>query len=580
MQLGLPRRKRRGILDRLFMFTYSLKGSDRILFSLACIAFLVSLLWFIVSISTEKSILIPTDGGTLIEGVVGTPRFVNPILAVTRADKDLSDLVYAGLARLGEDGSIVPDLAESITISEDGLVYNVILRSDIIFSDGTPVQARDIAFTIGRIQDPLIASPLRASWDGVTIEVINERELNFVLEMAYAPFIENLTLGIVPEHIWKDASSEEFPFSQYNSEPIGAGPYVIGEIIRDTSGIPKSYTLHPNAAYHGEVPKIHDLTIEFFPNEEKLVEAFNAGLIMSAAGLGGEAIKQLVYEEGSHTLVTSPLPRTFAVFFNQNKSAALRDESARQALNAMIDRDELIADVLDGYAVPLTGPVPPGFGITITEPETSSTSPLDTAREILREGGWEMNEETGIWEKEIDDVVTPLSFSISTANSPVFEETAEFIRAKWEQLGAGVTVKQFEQSDLTQSIIRPRDYEALLFGTALGRALDFYSFWHSSQRNDPGLNIALYANITTDSILTGARTSASTTMKQEAYQKFTDEIAKETPAVFLYSPLFTYVFPERVVGESFTGLAEPHERFTSISKWYIETDSVWPLFNE
>jgi peptide/nickel transport system substrate-binding protein len=160
-------------------------------------------------------------------------------------------------------------------------------------------------------------------------------------------------------------------------------------------------------------------------------------------------------------------------------------------------------------------------------------------------------------------------------NNPLFEATAESIRAAWEKIGVRVTVKQFEQSDLTQGIIRPRDYEALLFGTQVGRALDYYSFWHSSQRNDPGLNVALYANITTDALLTEARTTTDITKRNEALTGFKDEILKETPALFLYQPEFIYVFPHAVTGASFVGVGEPHERFASVHDWYVDTDSLW-----
>ena len=200
------------------------------------------------------------------------------------------------------------------------------------------------------------------------------------------------------------------------------------------------------------------------------------------------------------------------------------------------------------------------------------------ARDILRKGGWKVNAETQIWEKTIDGTLTPLQFSITTANSSTFTNTAEFLKNQWGALGADVSVKQFEQSDLTQAIIRPRDYETLLFGTQLGRSLDFYSFWHSSQRNDPGLNVSLYANITTDSILSEMRRKLEPEERQEVLMKFAEELNKETPAIFLYAPELLYIFPNRIVGATFTGVGEPQERFSNVYDWYIQTESIWPIF--
>ena len=265
------------------------------------------------------------------------------------------------------------------------------------------------------------------------------------------------------------------------------------------------------------------------------------------------------------------------MFINQNKSPALRDLSARKALDEAVNRTTLIEDTLGGYGNPLTNPIPPGFGVVGgAAPESS----LDIARDILRNGGWKLNSESQIWEKTIDGTLTPLSFSIATVNNSTFEATAEFLQSTWQSLGASVTIKQFEQSDLTQSIIRPRDYETLLFGTQLGRPLDYYSFWHSSQRNDPGLNVALYANITTDSILSEMRRNTKTEARDDAIIRFTEELQKETPAIFLYAPELLYVFPNHIVGATFTGVGEPHERFRRIQTWYIQTESVWPFFTQ
>lgn len=577
MKFHSPDAERPRRIDRLFGYFYSLRSGDRFLLASAVLIFSICTIWFGAAFSLSHSEPTPAEGGELTEGILGTPRFINPVLAVTRADRDMAALIYSGLMRLSPEGTLQPDLARSLTISEDGLVYNVILRDDVLFHDGSPLTSEDVAYTISQIQNPALGSPLRASWEGVAVEVINEYELNFVLPESYVPFIENLTVGILPRYIWKDASEEEFPFSQFNSEPIGSGPYHITRVIRDQSGIPESYTLSAYDKYYGTRSKIETITLTFYSNESKIVSAFNEGFIDSVAGLSAEALAELSLENNDHTVITTPLPRTFAVFFNQNKSTALRDLGARKALDVAIDREELVRTILDGYGVPLTTPIPPQFGIEAPEREVP-TDPLEEARRILSENGWRMNTTTGILEKEMDGGTVPLAVSIATANTPVFTETAGFIEQKWRALGVEVTVKQFEQSDLTQSVIRPRNYEALLFGTALGRSLDFYSFWHSSQRSDPGLNVSLYANITTDAILTNARTNQDEAAREAAFLQFAEEVQKEAPAVFLYSPVFTYVLPKDLVGTSFTGLAEVQERFANVTNWHIETDVVWPIF--
>lgn len=575
-----PSYKRQNFIDRFFNRLHSLKASDAFLLKCALLACVIFLALTLIQLSQSHATRVSTEGGTFTEGIVGTPRFVNPVLAVTRADKDLSALIYDGLMTLGKDGVLVPNIAESVTVSEDGLTYNVILKDSVKFHDGTPLTAEDVVSTFNRIQDPLLPSPLRASFDGIKIEEVGEHEINFILPEAYSPFIENLTFGIIPQHIWKDAGAEDFSYSQVNTEPVGSGPYKVEKIIRTKAGIPETYILTRNTDYHSGAPKIENFELHFFPTEEKLAEAFKEKIVESAVGIDPLHLDEYDLGQKTHHLERIPLPRTFAVFLNQNKSAALRDKSARKALDIAIDRDALVDTVLNGYGNVLTTPIPKGFGIDIHTATNTSEQGIDAARDILREGGWKFNAEKQIWEKTIDGTVTPLSFSIATVNNSAFEATATFLQNSWKQLGVEVTVKQFEQSDLTQAVIRPRDYEALLFGTQLGRSLDYYSFWHSSQRNDPGLNISLYANITTDSILAEMRRKVTSEDRTEAINKFADELSKETPALFLYSPELLYVFPNRIQGASFTGVGEPHERFTGVKDWYVETESVWPFFTQ
>lgn len=575
--LTSPTPKKRKLIDRYFSKIQALRASDAFLLKSVLLVAFVFLSLFLTQLSKNFTVNVATSGGSLTEGIVGTPRFINPVLAVTRADKDLTALIYDGLMTLGKDGALVPHVAESITVSEDGLTYNVVLKKNVTFHDGTPLKASDVAFTIGRIQEPLLASPLRASFDGITIEEVGEYELNFILPEPYAPFMQNLTFGILPQHIWKEAGTEEFPFSQYNSEPVGSGPYQIKSIIRNASGIPEKYILKANTTYHVHAPKIETVSLVFFPTDEKLVLAFKNGEIDSIVGIDEAYVEQLGLNPETHHLERIPLPRTFALFINQNKSPALRDSAARKALNHGIDRIKLIDVTLGGYGNPLTSPIPPGFGINAESTEIP-TGNIEEARDILKKGGWKLNPDTQIWEKTIEGTLTPLSFSIATANSKLFETTAEFLQSTWKEIGADVTIKQFEQSDLTQSVIRTRDYETLLFGTQLGRSLDFYSFWHSSQRNDPGLNIALYANITTDSILSEMRKKSDPTVFKEAVARFANEIEKETPALFLYAPELLYVFPNHVFNATFAGVSEPRERWNGIENWYIKTEAIWPFF--
>ena len=104
-------------------------------------------------------VTVPAAGGALIEGEIGVPRSVNPVLAFTDADKDVTALVYAGLMRRDASGNLVPDLAQSYTVSPDGLTYDFILKSSLKFDDGTPITADDVVFTVNKTQDAALEKP-------------------------------------------------------------------------------------------------------------------------------------------------------------------------------------------------------------------------------------------------------------------------------------------------------------------------------------------------------------------------------------------------------------------------------------
>lgn len=521
----------------------------------------------------------PARGGSLTEGVIGSPRFINPILAISDADRDLTALVYSGLLRATADGGYRVDLAQNYSVSDDGRVYTFTLREGLTFHDSAPLTAEDVVYTISKAKDPTLKSPLRANWDGVVAEAVDARTVRFTLKTAYAPFIENLTLGILPKARWEGVSDEEFPFSDLNAEPVGTGPYRVEQITRSSAGIPSSYMLKSFSNYTLGEPYLDTLTIRFYQSENALIDALEGGEVNSASGISPGNLSHLSRED----VRTSPLNRVFGVFVNQNQSAVLRDKAVRTALNDSINRVELVAEVLQGYGTPLRGPVPPTLidGDTNTHASSTTAELAAAARASLIAAGWQEGPE-GFLQKTSGSgskaQTTPLEFDLATANVPELRAAAEYLRVAWQQVGARVNVKIFEAGDLAQNVIRPRKYDALLFGEVVGRELDLFAFWHSSQRNDPGLNIAGYANATADRALSDLRATGDDAKRQELLGTFLTELGRDIPAIFLYAPDFVYSIPNDIAGVELGFIETPSDRFLSVNRWHRETDSVWPVF--
>jgi len=574
----------------------------------------VSLISALHSWNQGLMVTVTAAGGELTEGVLGSPRFINPVLALSDTDRDITTLLYSGLLRVDEEGVLVPDLAATSTVSADGLTYSFTIRPEATFHDGRPVTSADIVHTISRIKDPVVKSPKRPGFEGVLVSAPDAQTVIFTLEQPYASFEENLTVGILPAHLWQGISSELFAFSTLNLEPIGSGPFLLNRVKRGSDGQPNYYELNPFTNFALGSPMIGKMIVRFYANEESLVQAFLKGEIESMGGVSptlaqglSEAGLVLQNADGGSSdnnniarLMGTPLPRTFAIFLNQNHQKLFSEQALRLALDLAVDKESIIEKIFHGHATALSGPVPPKTtsqqdGSTISAAQDSDTpddgsasKEEDTSRPtqnrvlqaqaILQKAGWELNEETGVFERERNKEKVELRFSLTTVNTPELVAIVEMVAEDWRRVGIGVNVVTFDLADLQQNILRSRKYDALLFGAIIGRGPDLFSFWHSSQRNDPGLNIALYTNVQSDKLLERLRTERDPEIRHKALSEFSTIVSEERPAIFLYSPVYLYVVPEKLKGVSLINMSTTSDRFQHVHEWYIETEEVWPFF--
>ncbi len=567
--LGLPKS------SEIKLAIASFSPRQRIILSVIFFIFIIGSITLLFRVNNGLMVKVAISGGNLTEGIIGTPRFINPLLAVSDADRDLSALIYSGLTRFDELGRIVPDLAKDFSVSADGLTYTFTLRKNLTWHDGKPITTNDIEYTIKRAQDPIIKSAKRANWEGVTIQKISDQKIAFILKKPYPAFLENTTLGILPKHLWQKISEDSFSLNKLNSEPVGSGPYQFAKATQDSFGVPQYYELNAFDNFAGGAPKISSLTLRFYPNDKELFSAYQLGQIDSLSAISPALAKNLT----NANIVKIPLPRLFAVFLNQNQASVLANKEVREALNLATDKQALIDETLFGFGQIVDNAFPPGTaGYQASE---KSSFDLAKAKSTLIKAGWKQDSQ-GVWEKKTstkkETRIEKLTFTIDTSNIPEVKAAAEVLKKQWSKLGVPIGLRIFESGDLNENVLRPRKFEALLFGEAVSRQGDPFPFWHSSQRLDPGLNIAMYTNAKADKYLEAARTATKPEDRLKQYQLFQNEIKSDQPAIFLYSPYFLYVLPDKIKGARFSVIAQPADRFNSIHKWYLKTDQVWRLF--
>ena len=539
---------------------------------------LASVIILLFNFYLNKTYIEPKIGGSYTEGILGQPRFINPILAQTNdADRDLTQIIYSSLFKYNGQGNLIPDLVESYNISEDGLSYEIKIKENVKWHDNEQLTVDDIIYTIKTIQDPEYKSPLKNNWQGVEMEKINDFAMNFKLNNIYSPFLHNLTVGIMPKHLWAGISAQNFALAQYNIQPVGSGPYRFEKINKNDNGEVESIELIRNENFYLQFegspkgPFIENIILKFFNSQTELIDAYKRRQIDGLSFVSG--INQLNIVNNLNIYEIN-LPAYYAVFFNQTKSKALADKTVRLALSYATDKKEIISKILSNKGIRVDSPMMPGwFGYTS---ETNIYEfALEHAQNILEENEWKDSDNDGIREKTINDQEVKLEISLITTDWPELKQTAELLKEQWAKAGVKINLEILDAGTVQQDYIKTREYEALLFGEVLNADPDPFAFWHSSQRKDPGLNLSVYTNDKIDKLLEEARQSVDYESRKEKYTEFQKLLIEDAPAVFLYSPTYIYPVNKKVKGIFIEKFSQPSHRFSQIENWFIKTNRIW-----
>jgi ABC-type transport system substrate-binding protein len=383
----------------LKQFFRVLKKLEKIIFFVFLTMFLMGVFFLGRNVYLKNTEIQPAEGGAFVEGVLGQPRFINPIYSqASDIDRDLAELIFSGLMKYDETGKIVPDLAEDIQILEEGRIYEISLKENLFWQNNLPLSVDDVIFTVETIQNSDVKSPLRPSWLGVEMEKISENKLRFKLKNPYGPFLESLTLKIIPKNVWKDVSPQNFPLVIYNLKPIGSGPYKLKNLKQDNLGKITSLDLVRNPKYYGKTPYLTQISFRFFDNEEKLIKAAQKKEIQGLSILNSDFFQILKNSEFQELRLS--LPRYFVVFFNPDESKILSDQKLRQAINYGTNKKEILEKALAGYGKAVDSPILPEI-YKFNSPSKIYEFNPEKAKEIFNKAGF-VEKEEGKREKIIE----------------------------------------------------------------------------------------------------------------------------------------------------------------------------------
>lgn len=512
------------------------------------------------------TIEVPADGGTYREGNVGSAQLINPLLAeYNPIDRDISALIFEGLTRVGADADLYPVLAETWSVSADGRTYVFVLRPDVRWSDGKPFTADDVEFTLNLIRDNKFPGnpALRDLWQSVEIEKVDDLTLRFTLENPFPSFPYFISIGILPHHLLKNTASADLLTTPFNLAPVGTGPFRVREL--DASHV----LLERNPRYWGRTSRIEQVDFIHFPNENVLLEAWNAHKIDGIGQVSPDMIEKLQVTSASDArLFGASLPQLGLVYLNLQQPETLpffQNAEVRRAMLMLIDRQKMIDTVLFGQGIVANGPFLAwqwAFNPSQSYPQFDPV----TAAEMLDAAGWVDTDGDGIR----DNGTIPLAFTFTVADDPIQRNIAEFLVTAWRTAGIAATVTT---ADDLSTQLAARNFEAVLVNTKLFGDPDPYRFWDQSQI-ERGQNYGGWDNSEASIALEQGRLSRDKDERIKNYYQFQRIFAQETPALVLYNPIATFAVQNAVKNVQMVPLASSADRFLTINDWYLLTNKV------
>ena len=511
----------------------------------------------------------PTIGGIYTEGLVGNVQRLNPLLSYYNdADRDISSLIYSGLIKFDAQGLPVGDLASNWAISYDGTLYNFAIHQDAKWHDGQPVIADDVVFTFEMMKNGTgyIPDDLVEFWNSIQIRAIDSKTVQFELSAAFAPFLDYLSVGILPRHIWNNMTFAEMVDSKMNIQPLGSGPFLMDKLVLDGGHI-TGVDLKRNPLYYNEPPYLEEIHFVFYNDSVLAFQAYQMGLIDGVSLISEETLESALIEQNLN-LYTARLPILSMVFFNldNNDAEFFRDQKVRQGLYTGLNRDRIINDLLKGQAIKAHGPILAGNWAYYPEiPKTEFDQ--YKAVEILKGAGYVIaNEQDLVRSKE----GRTLNFTMLYPDDDRHRLIAEAIQKNWADINVLVNLEAVPYDELVNVRLQDRRYEAALIDLNLSDLPDPdpYPFWDQTQISS-GQNYTQWNNKIISQYLESARVETDLEERKRLYRNFQVLFAEELPGLPLFNPVYNFGVSSNVQGVSVGPMYETADRFNGVKNWFM-----------
>ena len=446
--------------------------------------------------------------------ISASPSRVNPILSTDSVSSQITTWIFNGLITYDKDAKIKMDLAKSYRFLDD-TTLEFELRRDVLWSDGQPFSAKDVLFTYNTIISPKIYTPYSSSFRHIeSVKMINDYKIVVKYKYPYFKALETWMMEILPMHILKD--EKDLMTSGFNRSPIGTGPYTLEKF-----SISNDIVIDANPKHFVHKPNIDKMIFHFLPDssakflmlKSKKLDVGNLTPLQLERQIDDDFKKNFsIYEDLAHSY-------SYVGFNLTNKK--FKDKRVRKALSLAIDRDELVDILYFGHGKVCSGPFMPGtgaFNANVKAPKQN----IKEAKRLLKELGYDEN--------------NPFEFTLITNTGSSGSYAAQIIQHQLRKAGIIMNLRVMEWQAFLNTVVLPRNFEAVLMGWSLGLKPDAYSIWHSESRKKGGFNFVGYKNERVDTLIKKAEKIVDQEKFDEIYREIFALITNDNPYLFLVIP--------------------------------------------
>ncbi len=526
---------------------------------------IVQMMWYGDSYHTDAFV----RGGDYTEAVLGDVKSMNPLYASNNAEKTLSKLLFANLVSPDSSGHIKGELAKSVKMDNSGKVWTVTLRDNINWSDGEPIVADDIIYTVDLIRDKSAKTTISADFSRVTTKKINDKTVEFTLPSTYVDFMDTLEFPLLPKHILGDVNPALVYENEFSKKPIGSGPFVLNAMQAATVTQLNTYTiyLNRNTKYFLSDTKLDTFTLKTYKKREDIISALNASEVTATAELGLDSAEKL--RNGISSRESLLNGGVFA--FINTKSDNLTNKTLRQAISRGVNMAKVREGIDDSQLL--------DYPILVRQESLKYPDllgyDLKEAKALVEKAGFKYNEQGKIINKE----GLPVTLNAVVQKRDVIARVAERFVDELRTLGFEVTLNIYDESqtaaDFFTTVVRPRDYDILFYEVDLGVSADPFVYYSSTQASTGGWNFSNYENSLVDDALLSAHITTNMNTRKAKYEYFLKTWVNDVPALGLYqSSLKYYYSPNVEIYSENLQMTDVLDRFSDVRYWASEKRSV------